>query len=173
MKNNYHYLSPSKKQLLFGYGIIYFFFAQYIIFSELPFLQSTFWFWIVCGTLYFLERKGTYFLIQDDKLKGKASFLNGKDIPLKKIRKLTVGQSEVVIFHPYGLKLVFEDEFGNVGQRVLVFRRFEIPDMEKFIRDLCLAAPNITVDEELYTQIKKKKEKAKQKKTISDYFSVD
>jgi hypothetical protein len=49
----------------------------------------------------------------------------------------------------------------------------DIAEIEKFLHDLQAANPNITVDDELYKWIEKKKEKAKRKKTLVDYFDVD
>jgi hypothetical protein len=102
-----------------------------------------------------------------------ASFLHGKDIPLTKISCLTVGQSEVEILYPHGLKIVFEDNTKKTSERVLTFHRYDASELEKFVHDIQAANPNITVDEELYKCIEKKKEKAKRKKTLSDYFDAD
>lgn len=173
MGKNYRYMPVSLRELWSGYGLLYVPFTIVIVLSERSFLIATFWYWLVCGILFWLEYKGTYFLIKDGKLIGYASFLHGKDIPLMKINRLTVGQSKVEILHPHGLKIIFEDDTKKMNERVFTFHRFETSEIEKFIHDLKAANSNITVDEELYKWIEKKKEKAKRKKTLADYFSLD
>jgi hypothetical protein len=170
MDKNYHYLPVSFRELWSRYGLIYIPFISLAVASQRSFLITIFWYWLVCGILFWLEYKGTYFLIKDGKLIGYASFLHGRDIPLTKIKSLTVGQSEVELFHPHGLKIIFEDDSGKMSHRVLTFHRFDVSEIEKFMHGLQAANPNITIYDELYKWIEKIKEKAKRKKTLTDYF---
>jgi|GEM_PF-3086452 len=173
MQNKHHYLRVNPNELWLQYGIIFVPYFSLFLVSEYSVVLATLWYWLVCGILFYLEYVGTYFLIQDKKLISVASFLHGKDIPVENIKELTVGQSEVAIFHPRGLKILFEDSFGKLSHRVLTFRRFGMKEMEKFIRDLHETNPRIIINKELQNWIEKKKEKAKKKKTISDFFDVD
>jgi len=65
MEKNYRYLPVSLRELWSGYGLLYVPFIILIILSERSFLTATFWYWLVCGILFWLEYKGTYFLIKE------------------------------------------------------------------------------------------------------------
>ena len=77
------------------------------------------------------------------------AFRRGRNIPLEKVLKLSVGNSKVVVLQPQGLSISFEGNAGIEENFVIAFSTLDPRDVGKFITDIIKAEPRIVVDARL------------------------
>jgi len=155
MQKPYRYLRTSLRDLSWRYGLFYAALLLALIFSYQPVLTISIWYWLIVGILFVLEYWGSYFIITDTSLIQYSAFYRGREIPFEKIRLLGVGRSTVVILQPAGLMVTYETKSGGNESYVLTFDSHDTHEIIKFVTDISLAYPQLTVDEKLHEWIKK------------------
>lgn len=156
MPHSYHYLRSNTRRLWFSYSLVYVFLFLIALMYHKSLLPMTFWYWLICGTLFFLEYKGSYVLIENGKFVGRASFIRGPSISVEKIQALKMGVASWQIFQPEAIILFFENDAGKEEKRVLSLSIYKPEDVAKFVKELMAENPKITVDEEVKEWFSKK-----------------
>ncbi|MFA6922907.1 MAG: hypothetical protein WC223_01515 [Bacteroidales bacterium] len=165
MKKEYHYLVPNKKRIIEGYIWIYTPLVLLILLSKgISVIKFTVWYIVICGILFYLEYKETYFVIKDEKLLSRAFGKNGRSIPINNITLLSVGTSKMTPFQSLGIKINYTDINNNDNSFVLSFYQYKPKEIIKFVNDIYSINQKIIVDSSLINWIEKNTKNVKNEK---------
>jgi hypothetical protein len=150
MNSRNTYLRITVKSLLLRYGLLYIALAMSIVFSKHSALWFSVGYWLMFGTVIFIESAGSGLKIEKSEIVWRSWFFFKLVIPLDKVISLEksefygVGRPECII-------LKFEHNKGSENIAYILPHLYNRGDINSFIEEIRRRIPNLGID----TQIEK------------------
>lgn len=155
MNSKYSYLHITAKSLLLRYGFLYVAFAMSIVFSKHSAFWFSVWYWLIFGTVIFIESAGSGVKIENSNIIWRSWFFLKLIIPLDNVTSLEKGEFYGV-GRPDCIILKFKHNKGTENTAYILPHLYNRGDIRNFIEEMKRRIPNLKIDTQIEPLLTKK-----------------